>query len=117
VLLLDVECVLVTAGGEHDAEWGQVETVPSPNHGEVACPAELLWAIGSGPWTTCWLTDWQQEARKVFGSMVKAPVLADRGPGDLGIWQLSAIQDFLAANPQVRKVLWLSPLATQEVSM
>ncbi|QNE48710.1 hypothetical protein F1C58_16765 (plasmid) [Glaciihabitans sp. INWT7] len=118
VVFLDVDGVFspiaATAG---DPTWGNWESMDVSGMGHCAVSPALGAAIGGARATVVWATDWSSQANDAFAGLIgrgPLPSLTSGEGEDHGWWKVGAIEAYVLAHPDVKKVVWIDDKIDEE---
>lgn len=109
-MFLDIDGAL--APMVHEPGMARIDV---PYRGAIAYHPEVLARAALIPARQVWLSSWVSDAPKHLGHLLPRAVEAmESGSDDTGWWKIDAALAWLAANPLVRRVVWLDDELSEE---
>ncbi|MCC3292989.1 FtsK/SpoIIIE domain-containing protein [Arthrobacter sp. zg-Y1110] len=109
-MLLDIDGALAPT-----THTGAMIRIDVPFRGAIAYRPEIMARTASIPARQVWLSSWVQDAPKHLGHLLPRAVEAlESGSDDTGWWKIDAALAWIAANPLVRRIVWLDDELSQE---
>lgn len=80
----------------------------APGHGTVMFASDIVDRLAALPVTQAWLTSWEDDALDIFGHRFpRANDVLIADTENTGWWKIDAALDWIAENPQVRRIVWV----------
>jgi hypothetical protein len=85
-----------------------LDHIAAPGHGTIMFDPAILARMAAIPVTQAWLTSWEDDAPDNFGHLFpRATEVLIADTENTGWWKIDAALDWIAENPQVRRLVWI----------
>jgi hypothetical protein len=85
-----------------------LDHIAAPGHGTIMFDPAILQRMAAIPVTQAWLTSWEDDAPDNFGHLFpRATEVLIADTENTGWWKIDAALDWIAENPQVRRLVWI----------